>query len=281
MKYLKNILVVFLVAMLLTSCAGSQQYTIPVDAQLTGGFQYGIFQGFIVYPIGILINKLTILLGSAGLAMIITTIIVRTITLPVTMKAQMATKGMSELQPKMAAIEEKYRGREDEHSKQRKAQDMQKLYSDMDVNPLTSMMYPFLSMPIFMGVWRATNQTEAITTGTNTFLGYILGATPAEQIGQGNYTYIIIMLLVGITQFVQFKLSNHLTSQRNKSKKSYKTNPKADAMQKQMGMMTYIFTAMMVFMSYTLATAMSFYLIISAVISIFQAFYIDKKMKED
>lgn len=281
MKYVRNVLVVFLVAMILTSCQGTQQFSIPIDGHIGDGFKFGIFQGFIVYPIGLLINKLTVALGSAGIAIIITTIIVRMITLPITLKSQLATKGMNELQPKMAAIEEKYRGRDDEHSKARKAQEMQKMYSEMDINPLSGMIYPFLSLPIFMGVWRATSMADTITQQGATFLGFGLGTTPAAEIGQGHFAYIIIMLLVGISQYVQFKVTNHLTTQRNKSKKSYRVNPQQEAMQKQMGMMTYVFTGMMVFMSYTLQTAMSFYLIVSAIVSLVQAFYIDKKMRED
>jgi YidC/Oxa1 family membrane protein insertase len=281
MKYIKNILVVFLIAMLLTSCQGEQNFTVPFDGHLTGGFEHGIFQGFIVYPIALLINFLTTHLGSAGIAMIITTVLVRSITLPVTMKAQLATRGMQELQPKMAAIEEKYRGRDDQQSKARKAQEMQKMYSELGVNPMSGMLYPMLSLPIFMGVWRATQAAVSITQEGTQFLGFNLGVTPSTEINQGHFQYIIIMLLVGISQFVQFKITNHLTTQRNKSNKSYRISPQQEKMQKQMGSMTYIFTAMMVFMSFNLKTAMSFYLIVSALISLVQAFYIDKKMKED
>jgi len=281
MKIVKNILVVFLVAMLLTSCQGSWDFTVPMNGHLDGGFAYGIFQGFIVYPIGLLINWITSHIGSAGIAMIITTIIVRTITLPVTMKAQLATKGMAELQPKMAAIEEKYRGRDDQASKAKKAQEMQKMYQDMGMNPMSGMLYPMLSMPIFMGVWRATQAAYSITSEGTSFLGFSLGSTPAQMIPDGRFGYIAIMLLVGISQFVQFKLTNHLTKQRNASNKAYRVTEQQEKMQNQMGKMSYVFAGMMVFMSFNMKTAMSFYLIVSALISIAQAFYIDKKMRED
>jgi len=280
MKIIKNILIVFLVAMLLTSCQGNWDFTVPMQGPIDGGFAHGIFQGFVVYPIALLINWITSHIGSAGIAMIITTIVVRSITLPVTMKAQLATRGMQEMQPKMAAIEEKYRGRDDEQSKMRKAQDMQKMYAEMGMNPFSSMLYPMLSMPIFMGVWRATQAADAIVGEGTTFLGFQLGSTPQVEIGHGHFLYIAIMLLVGISQFVQFRLTNHLQKQRNASNKAYRVSEQQEKMQKQMGSMTYVFTAMMVFMSFTMKTAMSFYLIVSACVSIVQAFYIDKKMRE-
>ncbi|MDF9866768.1 YidC/Oxa1 family membrane protein insertase [Bacilli bacterium PM5-3] len=280
MKYIKNILIVFLVVMMLTSCTGNMNFEIPVDATIDGGFQYGIFQGFIVFPIGVLINKLTIILGSSAVAMIVTTILVRSVTLPITLKGQLATRGMQELQPKIQDLEEKYRGRTDEASKQRKAMEMQKIYQSMDVNPMSGMLYPFLSMPLFMGVWRATSMSVVIKEA-DPFLGlFNLGISPGEAFGQGNYYYVILMILVGITQFIQFRLTNHLTNKRNADNKSYRVNPQAEQMSKQMNIMMYGFTVMMLFMSYTLISAMSVYLTVSALVSIAQAFYTDRVMRK-
>lgn len=280
MKIFKNILIVFLVVMVLTSCAGDMSFAIPADVGIGDGFKYGIFQGFIVIPIGFLINQLTFLIGNAAIAMIITTIIVRTITLPVTLKGQLATKGIQEIQPKIQAIEAKYKGRTDETSNQRKAAEVQALYSEMGTNPISGMLYPFLSLPIFMGVWRATN-ASVIIKESDPFLSFALGSTPKDAILGGDYQYIILVILVAVSQFVQFKLTNHLTTERNKSNKNYRTAPQADTMAKQMKIMVYVFTVMMLFMSLTLISAMSVYLIVSALISIGQAFYIDKVMRKD
>lgn len=280
MKIIKNILIVFLVVMILTSCSGDMSAPIPIDSAIGDGFQHGIFQGFMVFPIGFLINQITFLTGSAALAMILTTIIVRTVTLPVTLKGQIASKGIQDLQPKMQQIEAKYKGRTDEASKQRKAMEMQELYKNMGTNPLSGMLYPFLSLPIFMGVWRATS-ASVIIKQSEPFLGFTLGATPKDAILAGQYQYLIIILFVAISQHLQFKLTNHLTTQRTKDSKNYRVNEQAEKMNKQMNMMMYAFTAMMVFLSFTLITAMSFYLMISALISIAQAFYIDKVMRKD
>jgi YidC/Oxa1 family membrane protein insertase len=268
-----------MVVMMLTSCSGNMKFDIPVDAAWGSGFQYGWFQGFIVMPIGVVINKLTVLLGSALIAMIVVTIIVRTITLPVTIKGQVASKAMQEMQPKIMQLEDKYRGRDDEASKQKKAQEMQKIYSSMGVNPIGGMLYPFVSLPLFMGVWRATS-LSAVIKEANPFLGFQMGTSPSVAFGQGDYHYIILMVLVGLAQFLQFKITNHLTTKRNKESKSFRYNPKQSSMEKQMKIMMYGFTVMMVFMSFTLISAMSIYLIVSALISIAQAYYIDHYMRK-
>lgn len=280
MKILRNIIIVFLVIMMLTSCTGDLSFVIPADAKIDGGFQYGIFQGFIVYPIGVLINELTLLTGSAAFAMIITTIIVRMITLPVTLKGQLATRGMQDLQPKIQALEEKYRGRKDEAAQQRKSQEMQQIYQSMGVNPMSGMLYPFLSLPLFMGVWRATSMVSVIKD-SQPFMGlFDLGEAPKDQILAGNYAYIILIVLVVVSQVIQFRLTNHLTTKRNKENKTYVQDTRLNMMQKQMGIMMYVMAVMMGFMSLTLISAMSVYLTVSALISIGQAFYIDKVMRK-
>jgi YidC/Oxa1 family membrane protein insertase len=281
LKAIKYVVITFLVLMLLTSCQGDQKYTIAKQAVLGDGMEHGIFQGLVVYPIGILINWLTTYIGNAGFAMIITTIVIRGITLPLTIKGQMASREMQKLQPKIQAIQEKYRGRDDNISKQQQAIETQKIYAELGVSPFGSMLYPFLSLPLFMGVWRATSTLEIMKHNAN-FFGFDLGITPRDAIvNNGNYTYLILIILVAITQFLQFKLSNHLTKKRNANNphSTYQPSAQQSAMEKQMGIMMYFFTAMMVFMSLSLISAMSVYLTISALISIGQAYYIDQKMQ--
>jgi membrane protein insertase Oxa1/YidC/SpoIIIJ len=135
-------------------------------------------------------------------------------------------------------------------------------------------------MPMFMGVWRATNTTEVILEA-EPVLGITMGLSPWEAITEnGEFYYIILVIAVGISQFFQFRLTTHLTRKRQKESKSYKPNPKADKMAKQMGIIMYFFTLLMVFMSFTLISAMSIYLTVSALISIAQAFYTDRVMRK-
>ena len=279
MKIFRNIIIIFMVIMMLTSCSGNMKFVIPPDAALDSGFQYGWFQGCIVMPLGVIINKLTVVCGSALVAMIIVTLIVRAITLPVTIKGQIAGKAMQELQPKMMQLEDKYRGRDDEASKQKKAQEVQKIYSSMGVNPIGGMLYPFVSLPLFMGVWRATSLSELIKEAPPV-IGFHMGISPYAAFQDGGYQYIIMVVAVALAQFLQFKITNHLTTKRNKDSKSYRYNPKQTTMQKQMKIMMYGFTIMMAVMAATLITAMSVYLIVSALISIAQAYYIDHYLRK-
>lgn len=280
-KVVKNILIIFLVIMMVTSCTGNWDFTIKPDAPALSGFDYGIFQGFIVFPIGWIINQLTLITGSAAIAMIITTIIIRSITLPATIKGQLATRQMQSIQPKIQALEEKYRGLDDQASKQRKQADMAKIYQEMGISPFGGMLYPFLSLPFFMGVWRATQSVVVIKQDAPLFGIFELGVSPQEAItNNGNFTYIILIVLVVVTQVIQFRVSNHLTKKRNKASKSYVHNPKADSMQKQMSVMLYVMAVVMGFMSFTLISAMSVYLTVSALISLAQAFYIDRVVRK-
>ena len=58
--------------------------------------------------INVLIVLAHYLLGSFGLAIIVLTVITRVLMYPLTIKQLRATKGMQELQPKLAELQKKY-----------------------------------------------------------------------------------------------------------------------------------------------------------------------------
>ena len=67
----------------------------------------------------------------------------------------------------MDKIQAKYAGRQnDPLAKQKMQQEMMKLYSKFKINPLTSLITPFLSMPIFFAMWGAVSRTAIIRKGS-------------------------------------------------------------------------------------------------------------------
>lgn len=85
---------------------------------------------------------------SYGLAIIIMTIIVKLILFPLTKKQLQSTKAMMELQPKMKAIQEKYKD-----DKQRLNMELANLYKSEGVNPLAGCLPLLIQMPIMIGIF--------------------------------------------------------------------------------------------------------------------------------
>ncbi|MBI4202078.1 MAG: membrane protein insertase YidC [Chloroflexi bacterium] len=83
-----------------------------------------------------------------GITIIIFTIVVRLITLPLTLKQVRSTKKMSELQPRMAALQRRY-GKD----RARLSQETMRLYKEAGVNPLGCLGPMVIQLPIWIGLY--------------------------------------------------------------------------------------------------------------------------------
>ena len=103
----------------------------------------------------------TVGLPNYGLAIIIMTIIVKILLYPLTKKQIESTKAMMAMQPKMKAIQEKYK-----NDKQRLNMELANLYKQENVNPLAGCLPLLVQMPIMIGILP---------------LGFILGTQGAQH----------------------------------------------------------------------------------------------------
>ncbi|HEY83388.1 MAG TPA: membrane protein insertase YidC [Dehalococcoidia bacterium] len=107
--------------------------------------------------INILIVVSGYLFNSFGLAIIALTIIVRTLTLPLTLKQLRATKAMQELQPKLLELQKKY-GRD----RARLAQEQMRLYKESGVSPAGCMLPMLVQLPIWIALFQSIIRVLAV-----------------------------------------------------------------------------------------------------------------------
>jgi YidC/Oxa1 family membrane protein insertase len=88
--------------------------------------------------------------GSAGLAIILFTVLARLIILPLTLKSLQSTRRMQELQPQLKEIQRKY-GKD----QAKLSEETMKLYKEYKVNPAGGCLPMVLQFPIFIGVYQA------------------------------------------------------------------------------------------------------------------------------
>lgn len=92
--------------------------------------------------------------GSYGIAIILVTILIRTIIWPVYAKSTRTMKRMSKLTPMMNELKEKYKD-----DQQKQSEELMKLYRDYGVNPLGGCLPMFIQLPVFLAfygmLWRA------------------------------------------------------------------------------------------------------------------------------
>lgn len=100
-------------------------------------------------PLLWLLLQLNQLAGNFGVAIILMTVIVRGVMFPVAQKQFASMAAMKAVQPKMKALQERYKD-----DKQRLQQEMMKLYKDEKVNPLAGCLPLLIQIPIFFALYK-------------------------------------------------------------------------------------------------------------------------------
>ncbi|RDI43188.1 membrane protein insertase YidC [Falsibacillus pallidus] len=185
--------------------------------------------------------------GNYGIAIIIITILIRTILLPLTLKTyknqqQMKSK-MEVLKPEMDKIQKKLKA-EKSPEKQRELQaEMMGLYKKHGVNPLNMGCLPILiQMPIWMGLYYAIRSSHEIAT--HNFLWFNLGQPD-----------IPMAILAGIAYFFQSKVTMVGMTEEQ---------------QKQMKFMTLLSPIMILVISFSAPAALALYWAVGGVFLIAQ-----------
>ena len=95
-----------------------------------------------------------IFFNNMGIAIIMFTVLVRLATLPLTLKQIRQMRAMSDLQPKMREVQERYGG-----DRARVSQETMKMYREAGVNPIGCLGPLVIQMPILIGLFRVLIQT--------------------------------------------------------------------------------------------------------------------------
>lgn len=106
-----------------------------------------IFQG-ILDSIGWILAQIFSVVGNYGLAIIVLTILVRLVLLPLGIKQIRSMHNMQSLQPKIKALQAKYKG-----NKQKQQEEIMKLYRESGVNPLSGCWPVLLQFPILIAMY--------------------------------------------------------------------------------------------------------------------------------
>jgi len=221
------------------------------EFKLNSNKSSGIWELIFVKPLAYLILKLGDLIGNMGVSLILIGLLIRLILLPFSYKTHKQSKNMQKVNQEIQKLELKYRGREDRDSMMMKSQEMMAIYKKYNVKPMSGCLVTFLQLPIFLAFLEAINRVPAIFE--DKLLGFNLGMTPAVGLANGNYWYILLIVLIAASTYFSFKYSMKSAGNMNNT----------PDMQKQMSMMTNIMVIMIVITSFSLSTALSFYWIIT------------------
>ena len=207
------------------------------------------------------------------------TFIIRAIMLLATWKQTSSNAKMTELQPEITKIQNKYPNSNTSKSeKARMAQEMQALYKKNHINPFITIIVMVIQFPIFICVWGALSGSSVLTHGT--FLGLNLSMTIKDALftganwsaagGYAAVTALFLFLFMAAAQTVSMLLPQWI--QKKKAKKIAKLgkNPAQKQQNNRMKWFTYIMLALIIFMGFSLVSAMGLYWFVGAIFSIVQ-----------
>ena len=163
-----------------------------VGSNLQKSMDFGWFY-FISIPMLYTLNYLYDVFHNYGIAIIILTIIIKLLTLPLTMKSMVSMRAMSALQPQMADLRERYK-----NDPAKLNQAVMNLYKEHGVNPLSGCLPLILQIPIFFALYKALLLSLELKGAE--FFGWIVDLSAKDP-------YYITPILMGVTMFIQQKMT--------------------------------------------------------------------------
>ena len=252
-----------------------------------------LIEGLIVYPVAWLIDAFALAFaggkaagpeaiqaaymsgGPQVLSILVVTVIVRLFIFLCTFRSTMAQRKMTELQPELAKIQQKYpNANTNQAQKQRLAEEQMRLYKKHKVNPLSQLLVLIIQFPVFIGVWGAMTGSAVLSTGTFLNLNLSDSIWAALRVGPkghaGWWTALVLILLMSAGQFFSMKVPQWIQKAKTKKVARLGKNPAQTQQNRTANMVSYVMLAMIIVMGFTLPAAMGVYWFVGAIVSLIQ-----------
>ena len=211
--------------------------------------------GVIAKPMGLLLNMLYNLIGNYGISIIIFTVFVKLCLYPLYIKQTKSTAMMSEMQPKIKAIQNKYAN--DQELMNIK---MQELYKEEKFNPMGGCLPMLIQMPIIMGLFALLRNPLRYVTEDSMIFAFHEPFLWIDDLSQPDPW--ILPIIAGVATFFAFTLNRALAN-------TGMTGASAGQSEAMMKMMQYIFPIMILWMARSFPSGLALYWAVSQIIQIF------------
>jgi YidC/Oxa1 family membrane protein insertase len=170
------------------------------------------FNLFLIDPLTNLFVLLATLTGSAGIAVILLTLIIRLATYPLQRKQMHSTRMMAALQPRMQEIQKRYK------DPKRRSEEQMKLYREAGFNPLGCVSSMIIQFPILWALYRTFiyavgEPPESLVRLSDRLYnwGYLRSGLPLKSdflwLHLGRSDLLVLPVLVAATTYVLQKMS--------------------------------------------------------------------------
>jgi YidC/Oxa1 family membrane protein insertase len=215
-----------------------------VDPTLGEAIQYGMF-GFIAKGLLALLKFCYRLIPNYGVAIILATLLVRLLLWPLSHRMFINSEKMKAVQPKIKALQEKYKGIPlRDPRRQKMNEELMRIYREHGVNPMSGCLPLLLQLPILFAFYNLLSVSIELRQAP--FVLWIRDLSRPDP-------YLITPILMGITMILQQKL----------------TPTTMDPTQQRLG---YLMSGLFVFMFMNAQSGLVLYWLFSNVFSIAQQY---------
>jgi len=213
-----------------------------------------------------------------GIAIIITTLIVRILMLPLYRASIKSQRELTVIQPIIKELQIKYKD-----DKQKQSEELMKAYQEHKVNPFAGIILLLVQFPILIAIYQVSLNLFKPETYPALYsfvsLPETFNSISFGFLNVADSRNIILALLVGASQYYQIKLIMDRTQPKKSKEAVNSTEPDfATMLNKQMIVMM---PALVTIFAYTLPTTMSLYWLTTTVFTIGQEFLLLRQMAKE
>jgi YidC/Oxa1 family membrane protein insertase len=209
--------------------------------------------------------------------------VVRACLIPIFVRQIKSQRRMMEIAPRLKKIQDKYKGKRDQFSREAMSRETMALYKDTGTNPLSSCLPLLIQMPIFFSLYTVLHnaQQEKVGIGllnaalSNSFGESALFGAPLKETFLGATTWEV-RLMAGA--MVVIMTASQFITQLQIVSKNMSPETKASPMFKQQRMLLYFLPLVFVFSGLSFPLGVMFYWLTSNVWTMVQQFLVIRNM---
>lgn len=215
------------------------------------------------------------------------TVVVRAALIPLFVRQIRSQRRMLEVAPELKKIQDKYRGKKDQFSREAMSRETMELYQRTGTNPLSSCFPLLFQMPIFFGLYSVLNDAQHDKAGVGvftqelansfanaTFLGAPMKATFVGALNAGGpwQVYIVAVVMITLMTASQFFTQLQLAS------KNVSEETKNSPMYRQQRVLLYVLPFVFIFSGVAFPIGVMFYWLVSNFWTVGQQYIVIRNM---
>lgn len=212
-------------------------------------------------------------------------LVIRAALIPVFVRQIKSQRRMMEIAPQLKKIQDKYKGKRDQFSREAMSRETMALYKNTGTNPLSSCLPLLLQMPIFFGLFSVLNDAYTdrppvglLTPSLQQQFGdaSLFGIAPlgsSMATSEGNVAVIVIAIILVILM-----TGSQFITQLQIMSKNQSPEMKASPMYRQQRILLYVLPLVFAFSGFAFPLGVMFYWFVSNIWTMVQQFIVIRNM---